>query len=199
MTHETSKTLMNIIHLNHRFHHRRRSSSSLLDIITSIISLSLIMSELASSNRIELSPSSSSNRLTKPRKGKRESMNNQLEVVDEVRILELHVIDTYRRQSATTSRRSNSQSFADFERRKNRHRRESLEVSEPENAVRNDVKPNAVNIRVTSMEDRGIVNCEDRHVVEIDELSVLDTHREGEDAVTAGSETEHCVSHHHAV
>lgn len=190
---------MNIIHLNRRFHDRGRSSSSLLRITSSNISVSLIMSELTSSNRIELSLTSSSNRLTKTRKRKRESMNNQLEVVDEVRVLELHVVDPHRRQRATASWSSDGESFADFESRKNRHGRESLEVSEPENTVRHDVKPNAVNIGMTAMEDRGIIDGEDRHVVEVDELGELDAHRESEDAVAAGSESEHCVGHHHAV
>lgn len=50
----------------------------------------------------------------------------------------------------------------------------------------------------TAGEDRGIVDRENRHRLELGELRVLDTHREGDDAVSGSAEADYGVLQHQA-
>lgn len=128
-----------------------------------------------------------------------QAMHHDLEVAHHVGNLNPHIVDPQRRLRKTSSAGgSDHQRLTSLERRQRRSKRKLLKVRERQEMVRHDVETYVTGVRMRAREDRHVINGEHRHVVESDEVIVLDPHSKRQDAKPVVTEPKHSVTQHQA-
>ena len=130
----------------------------------------------------------------KVRERQEQAVHHDLEVAHHVRTFDPHVVDPHRRrrQASTTGSRDH-QRLASLERRQRHSKRELLKVRERQEMIRHDVETDVAGVRVRAREDRHVINGKHRHIVESEEFSIFNLHRERQDAKPVVTEPEHGV------
>ncbi|CAL5432299.1 unnamed protein product [Camellia sinensis] len=125
-------------------------------------------------------------------------MNRDLEVIHKIKALNLFVVDPHRRERTSAARGGDHQTPPPLHRRQHRRRRKTLQIRRHQPPVRHNVESQIRDVRVAFSEDRFIVESEQSESSEIQELRVLHSQSQCENAEAADSEAEHGVFEHQA-